>query len=43
MCDIWYWNHFKPKAKLGMSFVSKASMHKWCDLVLEIMDGPTNQ
>jgi hypothetical protein len=26
-----------------MRFVSKASMHKWCDLVLEVMDGLANQ
>jgi hypothetical protein len=26
-----------------MSFVNKASMHQWCDLVFETMDGPTNQ
>ncbi len=31
------------RAKLGMSFVNKASMHQWCDLVFETVDGPTNQ
>ncbi len=29
------------RAKLGMSFV--ASMHQWCDLVFETMDGPTDR